>query len=89
MAHSSLAKKANAALRISFARRNSAFSRRSFFSSAESSLDVPACEPASTSAWRTHLRSVSFDTPTCVATERIDSHCVSCSLACSNTSLMR
>ena len=47
---SSAAKKADAALRISFARRNSAFSRRNRFNSADSSLLTPGRAPASTSA---------------------------------------
>ena len=47
---SSLAKKADAAFRISFARRNSATSRRSRFSSSDSSLVAPGRAPASTSA---------------------------------------
>jgi hypothetical protein len=50
---------ADALLRISFARRNSAFSRRSRLSSADSSVLAPARSPVSTWAWRTHLRSVS------------------------------
>ena len=41
VAHSSAAKKADAAFKISFARRSSAFSRRSRFSSADSSLVDP------------------------------------------------
>jgi hypothetical protein len=47
---SSLAKKADAAFRISFARRSSLFSRRSRFNSADSSLVDPGRAPASTSA---------------------------------------
>src|SRR5262249_39731264 len=53
------AKKTDAALRISLARRSSAFSRFSRLISACSSLVSPGRVPASTSAWRTHLRSVS------------------------------
>ena len=47
---SSLAKKADAAFRISFARRSSLISRRSRFNSADSSLVDPGRAPASTSA---------------------------------------
>jgi hypothetical protein len=50
------AKKAEAALRISLARRSSATSRLSRLISADSSLVAPGRRPASTSAWRTHLR---------------------------------
>ena len=82
---SSLAKKADAAFRISFARRNSATSRRNRFSSADSSLDGPGRAPASTSACRTHRRNASADTFTFAATDRIASHCDPYSLTCSNT----
>src|SRR5262245_11401886 len=82
---SSLAKKAEAAFKISLARRSSAFSRRSRFSSADSSLDAPARVPASTSACRTHLRTVSPDTFSFAATEQIASHCDACPSTCSNT----
>ena len=54
-----LREETDAALMISFARRNSAFSRFSRLISADSSLLTPGRVPASTSAWRTHLRSVS------------------------------
>jgi hypothetical protein len=47
---SSLAKKADAAFKISFARRNSLFSRRSRRDSADSSLVAPGRAPASISA---------------------------------------
>ena len=64
-----------AALRISLARRSSrtsAFSRRS---SADSSLVTPGRAPASISARRTHLRTVSVvPMPGFCATERIASH---------------
>src|SRR5947208_6863502 len=56
---SSAAKKVDAALRIALARFSSAFSRFSRLSSADSSVVVPARAPASTSARRTHLRTVS------------------------------
>src|SRR5207248_1976089 len=82
---SSLAKKADAAFKISFARRSSAFSRRSRFTSSDSSLDVPARVPASTSAARTHLRNVSLDTFTFAAIDTIASHCDPYSPTCSNT----
>ena len=52
---SSAAKKAEAAFRISFARRNSLFSAFSFRSSADSSPVTPGRCPASTSAFRTQL----------------------------------
>ena len=52
------AKKADAVLRITLARLSSAFSRLSRFSSAASSLDTPRRDPASISAWRTHIRTV-------------------------------
>jgi hypothetical protein len=55
----SAAKKAEAALRISLARRSSRTSARSLRSSADSSLVTPGRVPPSTSACRTHLRSVS------------------------------
>ncbi|MFV3621960.1 hypothetical protein ACNJGI_20280, partial [Mycobacterium tuberculosis] len=42
--------------KIAFALRNSALSRRKRFSSADSSVVVPGRAPASTCAWRTHLR---------------------------------
>jgi hypothetical protein len=46
--------------------------------SADSSLVVPARWPASTSAWRTHLRTVSaVPTPSFWATALIAAHCES------------
>ena len=85
---SSLAKKADAAFKISFARRSSWFSRRSRFSSADSSLVDPGRAPASTSACRTHFRTVSPEAPIFAATEQIASHCDPYwpVLTCSNTS---
>src|SRR5690606_8685707 len=56
---SSAAKKAEALLRIALARFNSAFSRLSRLSSADSSVLTPGRWPASTSACRHHLRTVS------------------------------
>jgi hypothetical protein len=54
------------------ARRSSAFSRFSRLISADSSLLIPGRVPASTSAWRTHLRSVSADPiPSLAATAQI------------------
>ena len=53
---SSSEKKAEAALRISLARRSSRTSPRSLRSSADSSLVTPNRVPPSTSAWRTRLR---------------------------------
>ena len=55
----SRAKKLVAALRISIVCSSSRFFLRSSRSSRLSSLDTPAASPASISAWRTHLRSVS------------------------------
>jgi hypothetical protein len=52
------AKKAEAAFE-DLTRRSSAFSRFSRLISADSSLVTPGRVPAFTSAWRTHLRSVS------------------------------
>ena len=48
--------------------------RRSSRSSRLSSLDTPAASPASTSAWRTHLRSVSGFMPSRPAIARIAAH---------------
>src|SRR5206468_3534342 len=45
----------------------------------------PGLEPPSTSAVRTHLRSVSDETPTFIAIEVIAAHCDGCSSRCSNT----
>ena len=62
---SSAAKKVEAALRIALARLSSAFSRFRRFSSADSSVVTPGRLPASTSACRHHLRTVSgVPTPT-------------------------
>jgi hypothetical protein len=71
------AKKADAAFKISFARFSSAFSRRSRFNSADSSLLVPGLTPASTSAIRTQLRTVSAaPMPSFAATAYIAAHSV-------------
>ena len=71
---------AEAALRISLARRSSAFSRRNRLISAASSEVTPGRRPMSTCAWRTHLRSVSgAPIPSLLATAVIaaysDSYC--------------
>src|SRR5687767_9987204 len=72
---SSAAKKPAAALRISLARRNSRFSARNLRTSADSWLVTPGRWPASTSALRIHLRSVSVDPiPSFVATDSIAAH---------------
>src|SRR4051794_38441655 len=56
---SSAAKKAEAAFKMAFARRSSAFSRFNRLISAESSDVTPGLAPASTSACRHHFRTVS------------------------------
>ena len=56
---SSAPKKAAAAFKMPFARFSSATSRLSRRVSADSSLVTPGREPSSTSARRTHLRTVS------------------------------
>src|SRR5256714_10199600 len=72
---SSAAKKTDAALRISLARLSSATSRRSFLISAASWDVTPGRAPALTSAWRTHLRSVSaVPIPSFCATAPIAAH---------------
>jgi hypothetical protein len=68
------AKKAEAALSISFVRHSSAFSRRSRLSSADSSLVMPGRCPESTSARRTQVRTVSAATPNLAATDPIAAH---------------
>src|SRR6266516_4945256 len=66
---SSLAKNTLAAFKISFARRNSNTSRRSFrISSRSCELSRSVRTPASASAWRTRLRSVSGWMPKSAAT---------------------
>jgi hypothetical protein len=64
---------------MSLARRSSAFSRRSRRSSSVSSLVRPGRRPPSTTARRTHLRTVSGVGPSFSATEQIVSHCEPCS----------
>ncbi len=73
---SSAPKKIAAALRISLALRNSAFSRLRRLSSSDCSLLTPGGCPASTSARRTHVRTVSgVPTPSLSATAQIAAHC--------------
>ena len=72
---SSAAKKTEAALRISFARRNSRFSARNFRRSTDSWLVTPGRSPESVSIWRDHFRSVSADPiPSFLATACIAAH---------------
>src|SRR5690348_15160083 len=74
---SSAAKKAEAALRISFARRSSAFSAFSRLISAASSEVTPGRWPVSTSALRTQVRTVSAEPmPSLTATAFIAAHSV-------------
>src|SRR5215216_1533386 len=84
---SSAPKKAAADFRISFARRSSRTSRSRVLSRSRSSLVSPGRRPSSVSARRTHLRSVSAETPNLWAIEVIAAHCEGCSSWCSNTSL--
>ncbi len=72
---SSRAKKADAALRISFARRSSLFSRSSSRILARSSLGNPGRRPSSTSARRTQVRSVSRCTSSFSEIDSIVFHC--------------
>jgi hypothetical protein len=60
---SSPAKKIDAVRRLSLARRSSAFSRSRARMRSRSSVVVPARSPATTSAWRTQVRSDSAPTP--------------------------
>jgi len=60
---SAFAKYADASRRISFARRNSTFSRSNCLNRARSSVVSPGRRPASRSARRTQLRSVSAAHP--------------------------
>ena len=66
----SRAKNADAALRISLARRNSRFSRSSSLIRCASALVMPGRAPPSISVWRTHLRTVLADAPSFSATSR-------------------
>jgi hypothetical protein len=69
---SSSAKKADALLRISFARRSSAFSRLSALICSDSSLVIPGRCPESIFARRTYLRSVSGDPIPSLCADRRD-----------------
>src|SRR5437870_5426428 len=82
---SAFAKYAEASRRISFARRNSTFSRSSCLNRARSSVVSPGRWPPSRSACRTQLRSVSAAHPIFSAIEVIAAHCDACSWVCSNT----
>jgi transposase InsO family protein len=72
---SSAAKKAEALLRISLARRSSLTSRSGRFISSRSVVVRPGRRPWSRSTWRTQERSVSADMPNLPDTERIVAHC--------------
>src|SRR5579885_1505582 len=65
---SSAPKKAAADFKISFARRNSKFSRSSCRTRSFSTVVNPARRPPSTSSWRTQFRNVSGCTPSCSPT---------------------
>ncbi len=79
------AKKADAVLRISFARRSSRFSRSSWRMRSFSSLVTPGRCPPSTSARRTQMRRVSAVIPNLLAIEPIAAHSEGCSPRCSIT----
>jgi hypothetical protein len=83
---SSAPKKAAADFTISVARRTSRFSRSSVFSGSRSWLVSPGRSPWSVSARRTHLPSVSAETPNLGAIEQIAAHGEGCSSWCSSTS---
>jgi hypothetical protein len=75
------------AFRISLARRSSAFSRFNALICSCSAVVNPGRPPESTSARRTHLRSVSVEPmPSLAATERIASYSDRYSSRCSSTS---
>jgi len=65
--------------------RSSRFSRSRALSRSRSSVVTPGLRPWSVSALRTHLRSVSDETPNFIAIEVIAAHCEACSSWCSNT----
>src|SRR5947209_15542494 len=71
---SSVAKKTDAAFRISLARRSSRTSRSNAAVRSASSVVVPRRSPRSTSAWRTQLRRDSAPMPSCWAT-RVTTPC--------------
>jgi hypothetical protein len=77
--------KAEARLRISFARRSSLFSRSRSRIRARSSVVSPGRRPSSISARRTHTRSVSRCTSSFSAIDTIALHCDGYSPWCSNT----
>src|SRR5581483_3484710 len=82
---SSRAKKAEAAFNISLARRSSRFSRSSSRIRSRSALLTPGRRPPSTSARRTHLRSVSGVIPNLPASDEIAAHSDGYSFRCSTT----
>jgi hypothetical protein len=71
---SSRAKKADAAFKISLARRNSRFSRSSSLMRSASAVVLPGRLPPSTSTWRIHNRSVSGVIPNFSAIDVIAAH---------------
>ena len=76
---------ADARFKISFARRNSRFSRSSSFNRCRSSVVSPGRCPSSISTRRPHLRTVSGVGPSFSATEQIASHCDPLWRSASNT----
>src|SRR5690606_5811315 len=82
---SAWAKKADAVRRMSFARRNSRFSRSSSLSRSRSLVVIPPRRPWSVSARRTQPRNVSAVHPIFDAIDPIAAHCDGYSLSCSNT----
>src|SRR5690606_5746079 len=82
---SSAPKKADAAFRISLARRSSLFSRSSSRIRSRSSVVTPGRWPASVSARRTQTRSVSRLMSNFDAIDSIAFHCDGYSCWCSNT----
>lgn len=71
-----VAKKIDAAFRMSLARRSSRFSRSSSAMRTASALVVPARRPGLTSAWFTHWRRDSVPMPSCLAM-RVTAPCFS------------
>src|SRR4029453_13607775 len=82
---SSAPKKADAAFKISFARRNSRFSRSSSLIRDRSSVVTPGRLPPSPPAAPTPLRKVSWFTPSFLEIDSIAFHCDGYSSWCSNT----
>jgi hypothetical protein len=82
---SSRAKKADAAFKISFARRSSRFSRSSSRNRARSSVVNPGRSPASVSARRTQIRNVSWLMLSFAEIDSIAFHCDGYSSWCSST----